>query len=529
MRLKVFLHLMLVLLTTGCTRVINYEHDKYANLDKDVYDELLDFVPTPLPPEATKVVEKPALDPAFNKKISFIAQPGTDISHMLVETAQRLGLNISVEEKLVSPHFLQFKNITFLNLLDELTEVANLAYSAQDARVRAWGDKPYVQHYNLPFLSIDRKSKSSTMLATKMHSNGTGNTNHQMVNGSESEINAETNNNFFKEITENLKSILQQGKEKHHFTLNAQSGVINVNAPQKQQRQVAQYLQNIKKAMATQVVIEAKIMEVSLRDEYKSGINWNFVFNKTFNGSLNLGNGTTVNDPSKLAFSLQRDNLSSFLNLIQRFGTGRTLSSPRLTVLNNQPSLMKITQNYVYFTVSSDTIITKDGLLGEQTPINTMKSEVKTVPVGLMMAVHPSIDLDTNEVTLTVRPTLTSITGKVSDPAVRIAAAKTDHPDISSEIPIVEVREMESVMRLKSGQVMVMGGLMQEKVHNKSGGLPGFTQGPLGSLFGDKDDNREVVELVMFIKVDIKSPTDTNTTQADHRLYQKFAKDPRPF
>ena len=121
------------------------------------------------------------------------------------------------------------------------------------------------------------------------------------------------------------------------------------------------------------------------------------------------------------------------------------------------------------------------------------ESTLHTVPEGIVLSVQPQISAN-GEVSLHVRPTITQITGYVSDPAVTLADAR-----VNSLIPRVQVRELESTLRLMSGQIGVLGGLIQDRLDNQSDGLPGLGMlDGIGRLFSHKTDRLVRTELVVF-------------------------------
>jgi len=206
--------------------------------------------------------------------------------------------------------------------------------------------------------------------------------------------------------------------------------------------------------------------------------------------------------------------------VVQEFGTARTLSSPRVLALNNQQAILKVAENDVFFTVDVDLSV-----IGSTTTAQVVQSvdtEVNTVPIGLIMTVQPSIDRETGEITMNLRPTITRVVRRVRDPNPELAAA-----DVVSEIPVVEVREVDTVVRMRSGEIMIMGGLMQEEVINDSERTPGFADVPLlGYLFQGRDDRARVTELVILLKATIvEGPVHA---PQDRTIYETFTRDPRP-
>ena len=174
------------------------------------------------------------------------------------------------------------------------------------------------------------------------------------------------------------------------------------------------------------------------------------------------------------------------------------------------------------------------------------QSRIQTVPIGLILYVHPSLNWETGDIMVSLHPTISRVHKTVTDPAPLLYGAyvpipgkdnaerKADHmrrmePLIaSSQVPIVQIREMDSVIVAKEGQVIVTGGLMEERVSNKDRGTPGLSSLPgVGGLFTHKGKKRQVTELVILLKLTIVR--DGNTiTPADQRLYTCFTSDPRP-
>jgi len=229
-----------------------------------------------------------------------------------------------------------------------------------------------------------------------------------------------------------------------------------------------------------------------------------------------------------LSIGLQRKTFSGLLKEIEEFGASRTLSSPRLTVMNNQTAILKVAQNQVYFRLNYDKQL---NLAGNRESIN-VSSDIQTVPIGLVMSVQPSIDHDTGDIILSLRPTISRLTHSVSDPAVDIAFANarsqsTIQPK-PSLIPVVEVREIDSILRLQSGEIAVLGGLMETRTTHGTAKPPFVGDFPLvNQLFGASADGDEIVELVILLRASIiedAPPPDA----ADLRLYEDYSEDPRP-
>jgi len=320
------------------------------------------------------------------------------------------------------------------------------------------------------------------------------------------------------------------------YIINREASTLTVSATEKQHTLVKEFLKKIQNNASAQVLIEAKIVEVSLNDQFQSGIDWNKLGNNTVNFTSSFAGVADKANIATLATNVDNIghsgiDLNGAVNLAQAFGTTRTLSSPRLHAINNQEAVLTFAQNQVYFTlnVQQNQVAINNG----STNTITVNSTPHTVPIGIILALQPSINTETSEVTLSVRPTLSRITGQVTDPAVAftLAQAAAQHIDvtgINSTLPVIEVRELDSILKLKSGQVMVIGGLMENKAADTDTGVPYAQDVPVvGHLFKGTDKSSNLKELVIFIRATIVN-SNGNAAAADKEVYEKYSKDPRP-
>ncbi len=333
------------------------------------------------------------------------------------------------------------------------------------------------------------------------------------------------------------------------YSINRNAGVVSIYGTQRQQIAVRAYFDRLRRQASSQVLIESRIVEVTLRDEYRSGINWRSMFGGDLNvgfdavpgasivGSAGINPRSTVSPFAtgatvpQQAFTAVFNNIGGLTNLaaivqfLETFGTVRALSSPRLTVLNNQTAILKVAQNQVYFT-STVTPGQQATATSAATP-TVVSSTANTIPVGVVMAVQPAIDQDNGTVLLTLRPTISRIIGNVADPGVTIAAQALAGVNVTSLIPVVEVREIDSVLRVRSGAVAVLGGLMRDEATNQDDGIPGASQIPLiGNLFKARTQQQQVTELVILLRATIVENSAPDAADVD--LYRRYQRDPRP-
>lgn len=312
------------------------------------------------------------------------------------------------------------------------------------------------------------------------------------------------------------------------FSINKQAGIVSVYANERLHKKVAEYFDELRRSTSSQVLIEAKVLEVRLTDEYAAGIDWNFLDHL---GDLEFSLSVPKPDmvpttTSLMSLGFAGTDLSSFVTALSRFGTVQALASPRLTVLNNQSAVLNVAENKVYFEVDVTTTTTGSPPVTD----TTVDSTIHTVPEGVLINVLPSIDLAKNTISMQVRPTVTKITEYIDDPAVAFVVATTPAAaGISSQIPVVNVQEVDSVVKMGSGQMIVMGGLLQDSSSSSSDSLPVLGEAPvIGNLFRNQGDKVSKTELVVFLKATILNDAGESVHQTDKDIYRVFGQDRRP-
>jgi general secretion pathway protein D len=299
----------------------------------------------------------------------------------------------------------------------------------------------------------------------------------------------------------------------NYVTLVREAGFVAVYAPEKGHKEVQKYIDQMMAGGRRQVMVEATVVEIELNDESQSGVNWSALTSDASFGLSQSYKGTsTLQDTAGLvsvtgSSITQNWSLASALKLLERYGNSRVLSSPKMVGINNQPTLLKVVKNLVYFMVQAQVTPATNGVAGTR----AYTTSPTTVPIGLVMSVLPSIS-ENDEITLVVRPTISTLDSWVPDP-------NPDLGTIQNLIPIIQEREMESVLKLNDGQIAILGGLIQDTIATEDTGVPGLVgQSITGYLFGQKSKAKHKSELVIFLKpVLIKHPDIENGNFADKR------------
>lgn len=471
------------------------------------------------------------IDKRFYKCISISVTESMKMREALTQMANLAGINIFIAQDIEGSISFTAKDRPFLDILKDVCSSSGLKYTISGNSVKIEMDFPTLKFYRIPSLNVQRDTQSSVSISTdifngSLNSSGadanTALNSSQANNGSNSVVAESSKNDFWVELENALKMIIGE-TDGNYVSVHRQGGLITAYTTQSKHEEIKKYINMLKEASEEQVLIEAKILEVNLKDEFKTGINWHIM----------RGGGATINksfDASGMfSAGIDRASLSAVAAFIEKFGAVKTLSSPRITILNNHSAILKVAQNeIVYFPEFQREYSGKNS----ENTMDLLSTNVKTIPIGLIMKVQPSIDRRSNSVLLSLRPTISKIAGYKKVPFMFNSNSSGSGTSSSStaqtlEVPTVDVRELDSVLRVNSGQIVVMGGLMQEHSHNNREGLPGFMDTPVDYISGERDRKTDVTELVIFLRATILRKKGRKYHKADEKIYKMFSSDPR--
>jgi general secretion pathway protein D len=514
----------------------------------------------PIPEMPVELAPPPAPTPGNGKLVSVTVTDSVPLRDVLIDLAREANVNLELDPRIQGGIIFSAHEQPFDKVLQRICALAGLRAKIDGSFVHIELDDPYQETYQLDYLSLARKTTSETAIATNVFDVDVGNGSGNSVNGSggnsgstsasennsTSKISGTSTADFWSEVERSLAQILASngnhnvktadGPLAANYSIDRQAGMVTVYGTSRQQNAVADYFRILKRKAYAQVLIDARIIEVELDDSFKSGIDWRTLFNGAFNAAARFGSAaasapfttaTTATDGVFTA-SINDKHFADIINLVRTFGTTRVLSAPRLTVLNNQTAVLKVATNQVYFVTQAQftTVTNASGSAVTTTPVYT--STPRTVPVGLVMTVQPAIDADHDRITMTLRPTISRVVTTVDDPSIGLNAAQAGVASpIESQIPVLAVREMDSVLQLHSGEIAVMGGLMQDSSTNTDTGMPPFDTLPVvGNLVKGRDNEGQTTELVILLRATITDGPEPDI--GDRELYRHYNNDPRP-
>jgi general secretion pathway protein D len=267
-----------------------------------------------------------------------------------------------------------------------------------------------------------------------------------------------------------------------------ESGVITVRATSRQHEKVQEFIDRVMRSAKRQVLIEATIIEVDLNDNYQQGIDWSKV-GDGFNLDRAQSTANVLSPTAPFSLTYANSGLTVAIDMLRGFGTTKVLSSPKLTVLNNQTATLKVSEDFVYFNVKQDVVPGNANTDATTTTTTTPQS----VSIGFFMSLTAQIS-DDDVVTLNVRPSISSISDLKDDPNPALV-------NVKNQVPQIRTREIESMLRVHSGEIAVLGGLMEDRMDNKSGRFPGAGDIPFfGEIFTTRNNASSKSELVIILR-----------------------------
>jgi general secretion pathway protein D len=478
----------------------------------------------PPPVQIAPVLPKP--QPAPPPETYSVVVNSVSAQDLLFALARDAKLNIDIHPGISGNVTLNAVDQTLPQLLERISRQVSMRYELNGANLLVLPDAPFLRTYRVDFVSASRTVKMQSQTNTQFGSAGgaaAGGT------GSTASIDVASTNQLWDTLVQNIKEILGEaagaaaakpaagaaGAASGGATDvigNRESGVLYVRASSRQHEKVQEFLDSVLSTVRRQVLIEATVAEVQLGNEYQRGIDWQRLrtgAGATGRPAFGAGqsgvefNQISANTPANISTNafvlggaLVSQNLNVAIKLLESFGDVRVLSSPKISVLNNQTALLRVTRDIVYFTITPSTtpVTVTGGGAGIIVP-PSFTTTPNVAAEGFMMSVLPQIS-EADTVVLNVRPTIRRKVDDATDPNPALVT-----PNL---IPVFETRELDSMLRIQSGQTAVLGGLMQDSVETVEDTIPGLNRIPFfGKLFAQERKVTRKTELVIFLRATV--------------------------
>ena len=285
-------------------------------------------------------------------------------------------------------------------------------------------------------------------------------------------------------------------------------GLVGVDASPAIQQRVETYLNEVRKRMGRQVQLEARIVEVGLNNDSQVGVDWTGVFSGGNDPSrLSFSSGEAMSEANSLVrLVVNSGRVSTTLSAMAKDHRLKVLSAPRISALNNQKAILRIVREEAFALTSSQ--ITPGTSAGAN--IATSQITPLIVPVGIILDIQPQIG-DDGTITLSVNPSISSIVKTVTFGAANAKGGKDTRTDT---LPVVDRRDLDTVVRIRSGETLVLAGILKSSEAAGNKGIPWLRKVPfLGTLFSRKDKTWDRTELAIFISPTLMEDTDQIETE----------------
>ncbi|MFO1130313.1 MAG: hypothetical protein U1E31_02950 [Rickettsiales bacterium] len=411
-----------------------------------------------------------------------------------------------------------YKNVCLEYVLDNLTERYNIGYEKTQSGYTIYAPQVMSKIFNLNYHNFNRQASSSV----NINSSNTLDNNISYNNNSSS-ITTKMEDSFWKNIISSIKVIIKEESSQNVIDLrddieynqtisvDNENGIIIVRAMPRALKRVAQFINNVKRNCLKQVMIEAKILEVTLTDEFQHGIDWKMLGNKignvlnfdsignnslsnesglisgVFNGNLNFGEG-------------DKNNFQSFISILSTQGAVSVLSSPKISTLNNQRAMIKFGDDQYYILKSTNGTAVQQSSTGatNTTPISSF--ETKGFFSGIALDTTPTITKD-QQIVMHIHPVITRVTKDEQTVTINGNTNKLIFPKI-------ENREADTIVKANSGDIIVIGGLSENKSDLQQTGPSG--QKKILSIVGQTKKNSSKKELIILLRPIIIDSYDTD-------------------
>jgi MSHA biogenesis protein MshL len=446
----------------------------------------------------------PELD---GQRISLGFSDATPIKDILLLLVRDTRLSVIPDPSLDQAFIGDLKNVTIREALDLILEPLGLDYTIRGQVIRVFPRELETRFYSIDYV-ITQRSGSRSIAGTTgaTGSNLGGGLQTSLVagaagtagaggagassGGSTSQVSGTDSPNLFSDLGEGVKALLSPDGR---MNLDRTAALLQVTDRASRLVRVEQYLEAVMLRVTRQVQIEAKVIEVELRDEFSAGINWRAVLG----GLTNNATATQTLAPATtggFTLALNVGDFSALLNAFASQGKVNVLSSPRITAMNNEPAVMRIGTQDVFFTTTTQ-IDSQSGQIVQSTVTPQSLTE------GVVLSVTAQISAD-GIIHMNINPSITERTG--------VATSR-----LGDQVPIISVRETDTLVRVRQGETIVIAGLMQDRASVDTAKVPVIGDVPVvGNLFKRTEKSRRKTDLVILLTPTVMGPGETTVTTA---------------
>jgi MSHA biogenesis protein MshL len=470
-----------------------------------------------LPPLAVSQIEDGRRSEALSQTLSLSFAEPISIRDLLLLLVQNTTLSVVLDPDVDGTFSGDLKNVTLQQALDLVLEPHGFVAAIQDNVVRVRREQVQTRLFNINYVATRRSGTRGTGL-TGMYGQGAYGYGANGVvgggvagagggyyggaggiGGSQASVSGTDSGDVFEELQAGIETLLSEAGK---LNIDRKAGLVQATDYPSHLDRIAVYIEAYETRALRQVRIVAKILEVELREEFSAGIDWSLVLK-------DAGNAVAITQrlaPTRGSGAFTMGvNIKDFTGLLEAFaGQGRVnvMASPWVMAMNNEPAVMRVGTQDVYFVTTSQVDASSGQIL--QTVVTP-----QTINEGVTLSVTPQITAD-GVINMSIMPSITERTGTATS-------------RLGDQVPIVSVRETDTLVRVHEGETIVIAGLMQDRASTDISKVPILGDVPLvGGLFRREERSKRKTDLVILLTPTVMTRDAVAASAADdeQRLYE---------
>ena len=458
-------------------------------------------------PAATAVTPIPGIASGLASPVFSFRADAVPIKQALALFARANDLNIVPDLDVEGDVTVEFRNLPLDFAMQALLD-ANGYYFVQDGRLLRVRNRE-TRLFQVDYIHVTRAGQGSNAVQISSGGGSSGGGSSGGAEGSTMTVTNTSTINFWSDLSDQLKALVS---ETGAYTVNSLAGTILVRDRHRNVTTIADYLARVTQSIVRQVDLEVEIYEVALNDSSQLGVNWQKVsdtLDTSFNtipGQLGLPGtgGLIVQSPlfggipsaPGIRIQHQRGSITAIVDALKQQGDLKIVSKPRLRTLNNQPAVVRVGQDLPVFSTKT-TVVATSG-----TPYVSTDETIQTITVGTVLSITPQIASD-GLVTLDITPAVSRL--------VRTETSATGN----TNAPVIDIRQASSIVRVRDGATVIMGGLVQDSSNSTRRKIPLLGDIPLlGKAFTSTAKGAERTELIFFVTPRIITDAPTEASAA---------------
>lgn len=463
--------------------------------------------PAPLSPVPVTQIDAAQQHPELERRFSLELNGPQSVRELIdLLISEETRLSVVIDTSIDSQFQGQLRDMTIRQALDLIAEQSQIDYSIRGNVLRVFPRELETRLIPIDYVITDRTGSRS--LSASSGASGAGGTGITGVDaalatgatpggvtsntrggGSSAHVGGSDAPTFFDDLEAGVRALLSA---EGVLNIDRTAGLLQITDRPSRLDRIEAYVETVMQRVTRQVMIEARVIEVELREQFKAGLNWNAIFRQAGNV---LTFGQTLN-PADGIFTLSGsidDNFELLASLFEEQGKVNVLSSPRVAAMNNQTALIQAGTQEVFFTST----LQRDpqGIIVQTT------ETPQTVTIGVVLSVTPQISSD-GIIHMSMNPSITDSTGFAVSPT-------------GARVPIVSTRATDTLARVRDGETVVLGGLMQDRSGVTTVKVPLVGDIPLlGHFFKRTEKSLTKTDLVIMLTPRLMAPVDVSTATA---------------